>query len=237
MDAGRVLRTARAADEGQPAGAGRRADGRQAQGARHRAGPGLRHRASSTPTPPRACSAAMDGFDAAAEGREEAQDRQRLDRDAQGHGQLRHRLRDARRHRLRRPRRGSCRWTSPTRRPSTTATDKPLDAANRYVLHFDKGQTPPANVELVGLDVRPAGLLRAERDRPLQPRGVDAAQGQPRRLARHLSSRPSRRARTRRRTGCRRRPAGRSTWWCASSGRRKRCSTAATRCRRHVRIP
>ena len=24
--------------------------------------------------------------------------------------------------------------------------NKPLDAANRYVLHFDKGQTPPANV-------------------------------------------------------------------------------------------
>jgi hypothetical protein len=24
--------------------------------------------------------------------------------------------------------------------------DKPLDAANRYVMHFDKGQTPPANV-------------------------------------------------------------------------------------------
>ncbi len=53
----RLLRAARAADEGQPAGPRRRPDGREAEDARHRAGQGLRHRARSIRTPPRACSA------------------------------------------------------------------------------------------------------------------------------------------------------------------------------------
>ena len=63
---------------------------------------------------------------------------------------------------------------------------KPLDGANRYVLHFDKGQTPPAKCDLVLVDVRPAGLLRAERGQPLQPGRVDAARIQRRRIARSL---------------------------------------------------
>ena len=63
---------------------------------------------------------------------------------------------------------------------------KPLDGANRYVLHFDRGPDAAHQGDLVGVDVRPAGLLRAERDRPLQPRRLDAAHVQRRRLAGHL---------------------------------------------------
>ena len=110
--------------------------------------------------------------------------------------------------------------------------NKPLDGANRYVLHFDKGADAAHQRHLVGVDVRPAGLLRAQRHQPVQPGHVDAAQVQRRRLARSCTSRPPRRARTRKPTGCRRRPAGRSTSRCASTGRRKRCSTAPTSFRR-----
>ncbi|MGH8065163.1 MAG: hypothetical protein ACRERE_07950 [Candidatus Entotheonellia bacterium] len=49
------------------------------------------------------------------------------------------------------------------------------------------------------------------------------------------ASRRARRALPRRPTGCPRPPVGRSTSWCASSGRRNRCSTVATRYRRSGR--
>ncbi|WEK51330.1 MAG: DUF1214 domain-containing protein [Candidatus Kaistia colombiensis] len=38
-----------------------------------------------------------------------------------------------------------CRRTPSIRPPSSTRDGKPYSGANRYVLHFDKGQLPPAN--------------------------------------------------------------------------------------------
>ncbi len=43
------------------------------------------------------------------------------------------------------------------------ANDKPLDAANRYVLHFEKNSVASHQSHLVGGHVRPGGLLRAQR--------------------------------------------------------------------------
>jgi hypothetical protein len=61
---------------------------------------------------------------------------------------------------------------------------KPLDAAHRYVLHFEKDELPPGAGHLVGRPLRPGRLLRAERAQPLRALGVDAAPVQRRRLTR-----------------------------------------------------
>ena len=80
-----LLRAARAADEGQPPGP---ADGpmvEKLKKTRHRAREGLRHRQDRSGH--RQGTAARDGrVRIAAERREEAEDRERLDRDAEGYG-------------------------------------------------------------------------------------------------------------------------------------------------------
>ena len=57
LDAGGLLQAPGGADEGQPAGEGRRPDGRQDGEDRHRAGQGLRHRQARPGRRPRACKA------------------------------------------------------------------------------------------------------------------------------------------------------------------------------------
>ena len=72
------------------------------------------------------------------------------------------------------PRRRSARRTS---LPHRLRRRREQAARRRQPLRPALRQGPDAADErhLVGVDVRPAGLLRAERDQPLQPRGVDAA--------------------------------------------------------------
>ncbi len=53
------------------------------------------------------------------------------------------------------------------------ADGKPLNGANRYVLHLDKAQLPPVNALLVGDDVRRPELLRGQPHQPLQRRRVE----------------------------------------------------------------
>ncbi len=88
----RFLRTACSADEGQSPGSRRRADGREDEGARHRAGKGLRHQQGLIVAGPRPASR-HGCVRHAGERREEADDRERLDRHPQELRQLRHRLR------------------------------------------------------------------------------------------------------------------------------------------------
>jgi hypothetical protein len=54
---------------------------------------------------------------------------------------------------------------------------KPLDGANRYVLHFDKEQSPPANAfwSLTIYNIQRPVVLRGQRDQPLRHQQLDAA--------------------------------------------------------------
>ncbi len=117
-------------------------------------GQGLRHRQDRSGH--RQGLAARDGcVRNAAEGRQEAEDRKRLDRDAEGLGQLRHRLRDPRRHRSRRTRRDpAARRGLPhgfhRRRWQAAGWRQPLRPA------FRQGPDAADQRHMVGLDVRPA---------------------------------------------------------------------------------
>ncbi len=64
--------------------------------------------------------------------------------------------------------------------------DKPLDAANRYVLHFEKNQLPPAQATWSVAMYDPDGYYVPNAMQPVCPLGVDAAQIQCRRLSRSL---------------------------------------------------
>ncbi len=86
------------------------------------------------------------------------------------------------------------------------ADDRTYDGANKYVMRFPKGQTAAGRRLLVADDVRRQLLLRRQSDQPLldQRRGRTSKRI---RTARSTStSRRILRARTRNRTGCRRRP-------------------------------
>ena len=86
---------------------------------------------------------------------------------------------------------------------------KPLDGANRYVLHFDKGQTPPANATWSMSMYNPQGYsCRTRSTATTWPRGCRSRTTPTARST--SSSRPGRRARRRRPTGCPRPRAGRS---------------------------
>ena len=231
MDAGRLLRTARASDEGQPAGTGRRPDAREAEDDRHRAGEGFRHHHDRPRHGQGACSARWGRSRCCEKGVKKLKTENgwiviptnfanygtdyetRAGIALIGLGGI---------------------WPQDVSYPTAflDGDDKPLDGANRYVLHFDEGPDAAQQHHLVGLDVRPAGLLRGERYQPLQPRPMDAAAVQ-RTTARSTStSRRVLRARRKSPTGCLRPRAARSTSRCASSGRRKRYSTAPTSSRR-----
>ena len=85
------------------------------------------------------------------------------------------------------------------------ADGKPYSGANKYVLHFEKGELPPVDGfwSLTMYDARV--LLRGQPAEPLHAEPAQQAQAQ-RRTARSTStSSTSRRARTRSRTGSRRR--------------------------------
>ena len=109
---------------------------------------------------------------------------------------------------------------------------KPLDGANRYVLHFDKDQTPPTNATWSVSMYDPQGYYVPNAIDRYNVAAMDAAHLQRRRLARYLH--PGRVAgqRRRSRTGCPRPRAGRSASPFGSTGRPTRCSTAPTSCRR-----
>ena len=82
------------------------------------------------------------------------------------------------------------------------ADGKPYDGANKYVMHFPKGQTPPAN-GFWSLTMYDADYFFVEN--PLNRYTLSLAQRLQvqRRTARSTStSRTNRRARTRSRTGC-----------------------------------
>ena len=84
-------------------------------------------------------------------------------------------------------------------------TGKPLDGASNYILHFDKGQTPPVNAFWSVTLVRHRGLPGRQPAQPLRGVELDAVQV-PMPTARSISiSRTRARAPTRKRTGCRRR--------------------------------
>ena len=60
--------------------------------------------------------------------------------------------------------------------------------ATKYIMHFDKGQLPPAQGILVADHVQRRLLLRRQPAEPLQPQPARQAGAQPRRLDRHLHS-------------------------------------------------
>ena len=117
---------------------------------------------------------AMGTFGHPAEGPQEAEDRERLDRDPGQLRRLRHRLQDPRRHRPDR-----ARWhLAARRRLSHRVQGRRRQAPRRRQPlrpAFRRWPDAAREGDLVGVDVRPAGLLRAERDRPLQRGPVDAA--------------------------------------------------------------
>ena len=63
---------------------------------------------------------------------------------------------------------------------------QPLDGASKYVLHFEKGATPPVERVLVGHAVRSAGLPGRQQPQPVRGQQLDAVQVQRRRVARSL---------------------------------------------------
>ena len=65
-------------------------------------------------------------------------------------------------------------------------TGKPLDGANKYTLHFEKGATPPVECLLVGHPLRRGRLSGRQQPQPLCGQQLDAVQVQCRRLARSL---------------------------------------------------
>ncbi len=187
--------------------------------------------ATIDPDTARGLQRAMGAFGLLQKGVTKLNDRERLDRHPKELRQLRHRLRDPSRHRSDRARRnppGRRRVPHglPRRRRQAARCREPLRPA------FRQGPDAPHQRHLVGVDVRPAGLLRAERHQSLQPREVDAAPVQRRRLARHVHPGELAGSRTRKPTGCPRPRADRSTSPCASTGRRRECSTAPTSFRR-----
>ena len=65
-------------------------------------------------------------------------------------------------------------------------TGKPLDGANNYTIHFDKGQMPPVERLLVDHALRHRRLPGRQPAQPLRRVELDAVQVQSRRLARSL---------------------------------------------------
>ena len=65
-------------------------------------------------------------------------------------------------------------------------TGKPLDGANAYVLHFDKGAIPPANAFWSVTLYDAEGYQVREQPQPVRRQQLDAVQIQPGRLARSL---------------------------------------------------
>ena len=65
-------------------------------------------------------------------------------------------------------------------------TGKPLDGANKYVLHFEKGSAAAGQCVLVGHAVRLRWLPGGQCAEPLRRKQLDAVQVQRRRLARSV---------------------------------------------------
>ena len=65
-------------------------------------------------------------------------------------------------------------------------TGKPLDGANKYTIHFDKGATPPVNAFWSITLYDSGGFQVAEQPQPLCGQQLDAVQVQRRRFARPL---------------------------------------------------
>ena len=65
-------------------------------------------------------------------------------------------------------------------------TGKPLDGANKYTIHFDKGATPPVNAFWSITLYDDDGFQVANTPQPLRRQQLDALQVQRRRLARSL---------------------------------------------------
>ena len=63
---------------------------------------------------------------------------------------------------------------------------RPLDGANKYTIHFDKGATPPVERLLVDHALRSGGLPGWQQPQPLRGQQLDAVQDQRRRFARSL---------------------------------------------------
>ena len=77
-------------------------------------------------------------------------------------------------------------WCIP--RPFSMVIDKPLDSTNRYVLHFDKGQTPPTNATWSVSIYDPHGFYVPNSINRYRSCRLDATSIQPRRFARSLHS-------------------------------------------------
>ena len=80
-------------------------------------------------------------------------------------------------------------------------TGKPLDGANKYMLHFDKGEIAAGQRLLVDHALRSAKDSRSPKPQPLRGQQLDAVQVQCRWLARPLSSRTRAPVTTRKPTG------------------------------------
>ena len=63
-------------------------------------------------------------------------------------------------------------------------TGRPLDGANKYMMHFEKGLTPPVARLLVGDALRSEGLPGRQQPQSLRRQQLDAVQVQCRRFAR-----------------------------------------------------
>ncbi len=133
------------------------------------------------------------------------QGRERLVDEHRHHGRLRQLLSEARHRRPARPRRESARGRDLSASISPTRRGKPLDGANKYTIHFDKGATPPVDAfwSITLYDL--AGFQVANAINRFAVSELDAVQVQPGRLARSLLFRTRARAQTRKPTGCRRR--------------------------------
>ena len=81
---------------------------------------------------------------------------------------------------------------------------KPYDGANKYVMHFPKGQMPPANGFWSLTMYNARLLLRRQSAQPLHAQLAEQTQDQRRRLGRSLHPEETRRGQTRSRIGCRR---------------------------------
>ena len=207
LDAGELLHAAGEADEGQSACRGRRADGRkdgQASAscpARTSTPVEARRRASRHADVPKAgvrtdhgCSSRPLAGDERSTAGSSHQDRH-----------LRHRLPQSRPRHRHRTRRQPARRMRSIRPRKADADGKPYNGANKYVMHFDKGQTAARRRLLVADDVQRGILLRRESAQPLLDQRAPEPQVQRRRFGRPLHPERVARARTRNRTGCRRR--------------------------------